>query len=400
MTSNLTKPLALVALVLGFLVLSASPAFAHTEFESSNPADQAELNEVVPELHLTFAGVAEPAGEGFVILDGDGTIREPTAVTTEDQLTYLLTFDPPLAGGQIGVRWSVAAPDAHPIEGAFSFNVNASLPSPSADELAVTPTAIDDPAPDDEPARIEDEVSGNSLTADASPASAGTAAALDDFLDDLGEEAPFADLLGTLARILSLGGALVAIGGVIFAALVMRGTEDELTMVVTVIRVAAFLIVVGAAAGLITQLAVVNGDWATLTPYSTVGEVLVSAFGAAVALKILGGALISRAAVTIVTVSETVDRVVQLRQLVPVGAGPAEAALPQDSATHSEGGSPPRHNFVWRSPSDSLAVPIGKLQYLPPTSSMGTPSARATGSSPGLSTWSMSPLELSGRAAW
>ena len=102
MTSSLAKPLAFVALVVGIFLYSASPALAHTDFESSDPADQAELNEVLSELRLTFAGIAEPAGEGFVILDGNGTVREPSTVTTEDQLTYLLTFDPPLAGVKLG----------------------------------------------------------------------------------------------------------------------------------------------------------------------------------------------------------------------------------------------------------------------------------------------------------
>ncbi|NNF64162.1 MAG: copper resistance protein CopC/CopD [Acidimicrobiia bacterium] len=350
MTSSLAKPLAFVALVVGIFLYSASPALAHTDFESSDPADQAELNEVLSELRLTFAGIAEPAGEGFVILDGNGTVREPSTVTTEDQLTYLLTFDPPLAGGQIGVRWSVAAPDAHPIEGAFSFTINASLPSPSADDQPV--------------AKIEDEASGNSAAADATPDTDGAAVALDDFLDEESGGASLAGLLGTLARSLVVGGALIAIGGVIFAALVMRGTEGELAMVVTLIRIAAYLIVVGAAAELITQLAAVNGDWATLTPISTVGEVLVSAFGVAVALKILGGTLMSKAALTIVTASETLDPVVQLRQLVPVGAGPDEAALPLDAAPPVDGGLPNRHNFVWRSHSDSLGVPAGMVAVL------------------------------------
>ena len=263
------------------------------------------------------------------------------------------------------MRWSVAAPDAHPIEGAFSFTINASLPSPPADDLAAAPSAADDRSPVDQSvATTEDETPGNSTAADAVPDTGDAAVALDDFLDEEGGGAPLAGLLGTLARSLVVGGALIAIGGVIFAALVMRGTEGELAMVVTVIRTSAYLIVVGAAAELITQLAAVNGDWATLTPISTVGEVLVSAFGVAVALKILGGTLMSKAALTIVTASETLDPVVQLRQLVPVGAGPDEAALPLDPAPPVDGGLPNRHNFVWRSHSDSLGVPAGMAAVL------------------------------------
>lgn len=40
-----------------------------------------------------------------------------------------LRFDEPLAGGDIGLRWMVAAPDAHPIGGSFSFTVTAAAPA-------------------------------------------------------------------------------------------------------------------------------------------------------------------------------------------------------------------------------------------------------------------------------
>ncbi len=47
----------------------------------------------------------------------------PSAVTTGDGTVFRLSFEPPLDGGQVGVRWSVRAGDAHPIEGSFSFTV-------------------------------------------------------------------------------------------------------------------------------------------------------------------------------------------------------------------------------------------------------------------------------------
>lgn len=367
---TLTKAVALLGLAVSFVFLSVAPAYAHTEFESSDPADEAELNEVVSEMRLVFAGVAEPAGEGFVILDGDGTVRKPTTVSTEDQLTYLLTFDPPLAGGQVGVRWSVAAPDAHPIDGTFAFTINASLPATTDEAAPLATTDIEeagaasavetesDPVADEGSVDAADSADG--ATAEPAPSTTTQAAPeMDDFLNEGPQEAAFADLIGGAGRSLGLGGALVAIGGAIFAAFVLHGTRDELSMVVTSIRVAASLIVVGAGAELITQLAVVNGNWATLTPFSTIADVIGSAFGAAVGLKIVGGMLISRAAVTVVSASETVDPVVQLRQLVPVGAGPADAAHPIELAARPDAASPAHHNFVWRSHGDSIVVPAG-----------------------------------------
>lgn len=372
-----TKPLVLVGLVLVVLFSSVSPAYAHTEFESSDPADQSEIDEVLSEMRLTFAGVAEPAGEGFVILDGDGSLRKPTSVSTEDQLTYVLTFDPPLGGGEVGVRWSVAAPDAHPIDGAFSFTVNASLPAPPINDPSDAVAAVDEPAAlaavavddSDSPAVRESELAGEVNPGDEGYVDAAAiesdveatefASSIDEFLSDEAPEAAWVDVVGALARTMSLGGILMAIGGAVFAAFVMRGTMDELSMVVTSIRVAASLVVVGAAVELITQFAVVNGNWATLTPVSTMGEVIWSAFGAAVGLKMVGGLLMLRAGVTVVTESETVDPVVQLRQLVPVGAVPMEAAQTVESVAWPDARTSAEHNFVWRSHGDSMVVPVG-----------------------------------------
>lgn len=367
---KLTKMLAAISVVVGILVLSMSPALAHAAFESSSPEDGAELAEVVAEVELTFAGVADPAGEGFVVLDGDGTVRAPTTVSTEDQLTYLLTFDPPLSGGEVGVRWSVAAPDAHPIDGSFTFTANAELP------IEVTPAEADPgvepggevPAlePDVEP-DVADEGSGaasgvsNSVDS-ATPLDSGSSAAtpevsMEQFLDEPGAPNGVGVIAG-FGRVLVLGGALVAIGGAVFAAFVIRGTKREFSMIVDSIRTAAWSIMAGAVIVLVSRLAVVNSGWTSMT-FGTIREVVVSSFGVAVALKLLGGWMLSRAEVTVVSAGETADPVLSLHQLVPVGAGSIEAALPSEPIRPSEGDRVTRHDFVWRSHGDSLAVPIG-----------------------------------------
>ena len=67
----------LTALLVAFVVLlsAASPASAHTGFESSNPGDGQTIDQPVAEISLTFSGEATPAGEGFVVLDPSGVIR-------------------------------------------------------------------------------------------------------------------------------------------------------------------------------------------------------------------------------------------------------------------------------------------------------------------------------------
>ena len=96
----------LTALLVAFVVLlsAASPASAHTGFESSSPGDGQTIDQPVAEISLTFSGEATPAGEGFVVLDPSGVIREPDEVISADNLTWTLRFDEPLAGGVVGVR--------------------------------------------------------------------------------------------------------------------------------------------------------------------------------------------------------------------------------------------------------------------------------------------------------
>lgn len=90
------------------LVVTASPASAHTGFESSNPSDGQTIDQPVTEISVTFSGEATPAGEGFVVLVPSGQIREPDEVTSVDNLTWTLRFDEPLAGGVVGIREAVA----------------------------------------------------------------------------------------------------------------------------------------------------------------------------------------------------------------------------------------------------------------------------------------------------
>src|SRR6056297_3786164 len=118
---------ALVAAIacLAALTATGSPAWAHTSFVGSDPADGSTVAGPVGEVVLQFSGTSEEAGDGFVVLDATGEVREPTSVTTTDDKTFTLTFDPALSGGQIGVRWSVRAGDSHPISGSFSFTAGA-----------------------------------------------------------------------------------------------------------------------------------------------------------------------------------------------------------------------------------------------------------------------------------
>ncbi|MEL7158836.1 MAG: copper resistance CopC family protein, partial [Actinomycetota bacterium] len=159
----------LFAALSAILVLAiAGPASAHTGFESSVPADGATVDVAIDELTIAFSGAAEPAGEGFVVLDPSGTIRTPDTVSADaEQLRWTLGFDPPLTDGVVGVRWTVQAPDAHPISGSFSFTVTATAPTASdtdTDSGSLQPLPAT-PAPGTEAADTDASVEVNSSEA-------------------------------------------------------------------------------------------------------------------------------------------------------------------------------------------------------------------------------------------
>jgi copper transport protein len=281
------------------VLAGASPAFAHTAFESSDPADGEVLRRPVERIRLVFTGEAEPVGEGFVVQDSTGELRQPDKVISEDNLTWELEFIPPLAEGATGVRWRVAAPDAHPIEGSLSFTVV------TPDEgLEAGPSVSDDAAAGEDP---EDREPG---------------AALGEFLDlDIGG-AVLVGPFGVVARTLSLLGAIVGIGGIVFAAVVLRGNERDVRSVLFWVRRAAVILGVGALLELVHRIAEINGSWWTVWPLTGVGDAIWAPFGLAVALRLGGAALMMQAHLDVVRASTAYDPVVAVQGLVGVGAGP------------------------------------------------------------------------------
>lgn len=278
------------ALAAAIVCLTSSAAAAHTAFESSDPVDGATLEQPVYEITVVFSGEAQPSGEGFIVMDPGGDLRVPDRVSSPDKLSWILQFDEPIEGGTAGVRWTVAAPDAHPIEGSFTFTV------PAAALEAV-------------PARP------------AEPRPAIQSAALDDFLDAGASRAPLLDLVGTIARGLSLLGAMLAIGGIVFAAVVMRGSERDIRSVLFWVRRASVVLAIGAAGELVHQLASVNGDWLTLWPLSSFSEVLWSSLGAAIVMRFVGGGMMLGAHLDVVGAQDAPDPVLVLQGAVPLGPG-------------------------------------------------------------------------------
>lgn len=328
---HLTRVLGALAMAVVVLLAGTGIASAHTGFEASTPADQAVIDSPVSEITLVFSGEAEPAGDGFVILDAKGVQRSPDTTSSADNLTWVLGFDEPLAGGDIGVRWMVQAPDAHPIDGSFSFTVTAALPA-------------------------EPDVAANPIPAPSTPAPAAPlpsdSTALAEFLDTGDVKASGASATSTIGRLLGLVGATIGIGGLVFAAMVMRGHEGDVRSVLFWVRRAGILLTTGALVELVAQVAVTGGRWSALWSPSAIGDVVTASFGAAIGLRIVGGVLLAWGVELHVTdASATADPVVAIREMAAAGtrivsAGPlladhapiADTNHPEDKAWRAETG--------------------------------------------------------------
>ena len=330
MTKRIVVAVAVVSTSLWF---GAQPAFAHTEFEASNPVDGAIIDQPVGQIEIVFSGEAEPFGGGFVVMDASGVTREP-AVASADNRTWVLSFDAPLPEGATGVRWSVAAPDAHPIEGSFSFTI-----------AGTNDSAVSSPAPGDD----------------------AVAADIDAFLDASDPQPPLVGPVGVAARSLSLLGAMLAMGGIVFAALVLRGSQRDIRSVLFWVRRAAVILGLGAVLELVGQLAVTNGHWLTVWPLSSIIEVVWAPLGGAIVLRLVGGALMLRAHLDVVSASETADPVVAVQSAVSLGAGRSGGAhLGRRSNQVVVGAEPYVHDGdqAWRVDGDLLLVGVGVVSTL------------------------------------
>lgn len=302
-----TRPLVAALLVALTCVLWAPAAEAHTAFESSDPADGAVVDTPVDRIAITFTGEATEAGEGFVVRTPRGEVIEPAATRSEDGRTFTLVLQPPLVDGDVGVRWTVRAADAHPIEGSFRFTTTAPAPPPTpvptptvipTATVIPTPTARVAPTPTPRPtagpaatpaaaapiattARIDPtptstpSVQPTADPADSSDEELASPVSIDEFLDvDGGFDAgrPF----GWVGRPLSVIGTLMVLGLLAFHRLTLRMPVGAIARLRTVLAVSGAALALGAVA---------EGLW------HVIGDAeagLGSTAGAATSLRLIG----------------------------------------------------------------------------------------------------------------
>lgn len=148
------------------LVMSlSSSAFAHSHLGGSNPADGDVITEPLNEIVLNFDGQIEQ-GSFIDVTTTSGKAIELKEITIgEGILTG--TVAEPLPNDEYQVNWSIISTDGHPLEGNFSFTVNAPVPETVEKEPAETTNAIEEtaevPSADEEEKEVEKESSSTTV---------------------------------------------------------------------------------------------------------------------------------------------------------------------------------------------------------------------------------------------
>ncbi len=257
--------LAVVLSVLG-VATGGSTVSAHTSFAGSTPSNGSTVVEPVGEILIEFTNPSTEAGDGFVVLDPTGQIREPSTVSTDDGRVFRLGFEPPLAGGEVGVRWTVRAGDAHPIEGSFAFTVGGAAAATVADDTSSFSTGETAAmSPDDMPSMSPQET-----------------ASMDEFLR-VDRSTP-GESLARLGRLISFAAIVLGIGALAFAATTLRGSREEISSLVAAVRMLGGILVVGALAEYAGIARIGN---------ESLAAAWTSSAGAATALRAVAGAAIA-----------------------------------------------------------------------------------------------------------
>ncbi len=247
----------------------SSVASAHTDFESSDPADQQSVEGPLGTVTVSFTNPAVPSGEGFQLLDPSGVVLTPTSIDPTDGTAFVLRFDPPLGAGTYGVRWKVQAGDAHPIEGGFQFDVTEPTPPTTTAPAGAAPVVSTTAPP------IGIAAADQSLGATSS-------SSIDEFLasDSSSDDAV---PVGRAGRALTFTGTVFGLGALAALVWVIRGRRDELRSVIAWVRLAGLAI----AAGGIVELAGLQAAQSV-----GIGELVDTKAGLAALLKVAGGAAV------------------------------------------------------------------------------------------------------------
>jgi methionine-rich copper-binding protein CopC len=165
------RAIALLVLVVGMSTVAVGAVSAHTDLDFTLPAEGTTVGEPVTEISVGFTEMVALVGNGFEVIDPQGNVLQPFVVTDDDTI-FRLQLDPPLAGGQVVVSYTVNSLDGHVIEGSFTFTAAAEPPPPTTQPPVTSAPATSAPA-----------TSAPTTTVEVSATPSSTAAAATDTAD-------------------------------------------------------------------------------------------------------------------------------------------------------------------------------------------------------------------------
>jgi len=242
----------LIATVAALLSV-ADQASADVTLESSTPTDGSSAGEPVKVIKLHFARPAEPVdgSEGMQIFDASGRQLPASVSPGSNGELWDVTPDAPLENGSFGLRWAVAAADGHQASGTLRFTTGNAA---SADQgvAAVPPLVPASPLPDGQ--RME----GHEMPERPDASALMTTDAMDAAMSEQGVAG--VGLLAGLGRWTTYLGTLLAVGGLVFVRVVMRGDRSSIGRLFGFIRLSGGIALAGVVLQLAAQAALLDGD--------------------------------------------------------------------------------------------------------------------------------------------
>ena len=232
--SRTARVVVAAVIALGVLVVGPSVVSAHTDFESSQPADGSTVKGPLEEVILDFTGTPTAIDDGIVVADAAGVQYVPVDVV-QDDLRIIARFDPALGDGSYTLAWQVRSDDTHTKSGTFSFVVVASIPtttiiSPTTTEAGPpTSTMVTSTSSAATPTTSEVAATTTVLAAVAAPAAAPPPAPVLENTDD-------ASKVAGIGRLIFFPSAVLAIGVLAFAAFAFVGRREELGTLIRLVR--------------------------------------------------------------------------------------------------------------------------------------------------------------------
>ena len=121
-----------IAIAVVLVALAAAPsAFAHAILQESTPSNDQVVRQSPPTVSLSFNEAVETAFGSIRVYDCGGARVDSGKIARPDDRKVSIRLDRNLPRGTYTVTWRVISADAHPVAGAFVFDVKAADPSGS-----------------------------------------------------------------------------------------------------------------------------------------------------------------------------------------------------------------------------------------------------------------------------